>query len=84
MSPRTLCPLLLFFLLASTAPFSATAAASDPIARAALKGSTITLSCPRKMDKTEDELMQWLKGRDVIFEDDGMVMSEKWTSEKFE
>jgi len=56
----------------------------EPIARAALKGTTITLSCPRKMDKSEDEVMQWLKGRDVIFEDEGMVMSEKWSSEKFD
>ena len=82
MSARTLSPFLLLLVLTSMAPLPSSA--MEPIARAALKGTTITLSCPRTMDKSEDEVMQWLKGRDVIFEDEGMVMSEKWSSEKFE
>ena len=74
--------LLLVLLVVSMAP--ATLTAMMTVKRAAVKGETVTLSCPRKMDKTDDQVMQWIKGRDVIFEDDGMIMSEKWNSDKFE
>ena len=83
MSAFFVCSLLLLSVLSPSAPLAA-AASADPIQRAALKGTTITLSCPRKQDRSSDEVMKWIKGRDVIFEDEGMVMSEKWTSEKFE
>lgn len=62
-------------------------ASVEPISRAALIGSTITLSCPRNPegnDGGDDVMMMWSKGRDVIFEDEGMVMSEKWNSDKFD
>lgn len=84
MSASAFCSLLLLVVLsASSAPLAA-AAAMDPIERAALKGTTITLSCPRKQEHSEDEVMKWIKGRDVIFEGEGMVMSEKWKSDKFD
>ena len=75
---------LLCLLLSPAAPLAAAAAGPDPIPKAALTGSTITLSCPRKQDLSDEEEMKWMKGRDTIFEGDGMVMSEKWTSDKYE
>jgi len=82
--PATTGFLSLLFLLGCMAPTPTTAI--DAVPRAALKGSTVTLFCPRPLpgQKSVDETIQWLKGRDVIFEDDGMVMGEKWTSEKFD
>lgn len=47
-------------------------------------GDSVSFSCPKKEGKTEFEVMKWLKGRYVIFEDDGMVVSEKWSSDKFD